>query len=218
MEFLWKHRAPEPDVDEKPKRGIWLVEIRDEKTRQSLVVEHDEPIDAYVFVDPEASEKSGREAADWKEGERHAEGILIGKVDGIDWVCFVELKQSLEHKNTKKQNPADHGFDQLAGSAEHFHPRPDSHGRDHHDRWADRSDELEVSPEKNHRVVGLLVALRRVAMPPPHRALQIDGTQVPLRTVRLSMSARNRARTTFRSLLDAAKVLPPRSTVTAKRG
>lgn len=208
MKLLSTFLAPDPTVDEKPKKGTWLVEIKDEKTRQSLVVEHDEPLEAYVFVDPEAAKRSRRETAKWGEGERHAEGILIGEVDGDAWVCFVELKQSLEHKNEARQHPAEHGFDQLSGSASHFHPTPGSHGRDHHDQWADGTDPLEVLPSKNHRVVGLLVGLRRVAMPPPQRALRIGDTQVPLRTVRLAMTEPNRSRTTFRGLLDQAKVLP----------
>jgi hypothetical protein len=208
MDLLRKHRAPSPNVREKLKRGTWLVEIRDEKTKQSLLVEHDEPIDAYVFVDPEVSARAGREAVEWAEGERHAEGVLIAELDGEAWVCFVELKSSLEHKGGKKETPAEHGLDQLEGSARHFHPAPGSHGRAHHDRWVDGSDELEVQPAKQHRVVGLLVALRRMPMPPPRRALVFEETQVPLRAVRLSMTEPNRTRTTFRELLGAAYVLP----------
>jgi hypothetical protein len=209
MDLLSTFQAPEPRVDDKPKRGTWLVEIRDEKTKQSLVVEHDEPLEAYVFVDPEVAKAAGREAAAWKEGERHAEGILVGELDGEYWVCFVELKQSLEYKDANKQEPSEHGFDQLAGSSEHFHPTPGSHGRDHHDQWVNETDPLEVVPVKNHRVVGLLVALRRMATPPPSRALRLGDTQVPLRALRLPMNEPNRNRTTFRDLLEQARVLRP---------
>lgn len=102
MDLLSNHRAPPPDISDKPKRGTWLVEIRDRKTKQSLLVEHDEPIAAYVFDDPETSALSRRDAPYWQEGERHAEGILIGELDGEAWVCIVELKASLEHKDPRK--------------------------------------------------------------------------------------------------------------------
>jgi hypothetical protein len=208
MELLSNHRAPAPAIADKPKRGVWRVEIRDEKTKQSLIVEHDEPVAAYVFIDPEVSARARRGAPRWQPGERQADGLLVGEIDGEAWVCFVELKTSLEHKDPTKSAPADRGLDQLEGSARHFHPLPGTRGREHHDSFADGSDELEVQPTKGHRVVGLLVALRRMPMPPPRRALQLEQSQVPLRTVRLSMTEPNRTRTTFRRLLDEARVLP----------
>lgn len=99
MFLIGDYRAPSPQVKEKekPKKGSWLVEIRDVKTRQSLLVEHDEPIDAYVFPDPETMPRMRRGASLWADGERHAEGVLVGELDGESWVCFVELKGSLEH-------------------------------------------------------------------------------------------------------------------------
>jgi len=207
MFFIADHRAPSPQVKEKSRKGTWLVEIRDAKTRQSLLVEHDEPIDAFVFPDPETMPRARRSASLWAEGERHAEGVLVGELDGEDWVCFVELKGSLEHKDAAKQSPTEHALDQLEGSARHFHPTTDSTGREHHDRFADGSDELGVRPSKRHRVVGLLVALRRSPMPPPHRAIVLGDREVPLRTVRLSMTEPSRTRTSFRDLLKKAAVL-----------
>lgn len=208
MFFIADHRAPPPEGVGKPRKGTWLVEIRDAKTMQSLVVEHDEPIDAYVFPDPETRPRTERTASLWVEGERHAEGVLIGELDGESWVCFVELKGSLEHKDAKKGAPAERALDQLEGSARHFHPTPGSPGREHHDLFADGSDELEVQPSKLHHVVGLVVALRRIPRPPPRRALVLGATEVPLRTVVLSAAERNRTRTSFRELLRAAAVLP----------
>jgi len=206
MFFIADHRAPPPQVKERSRRGTWLVEIRDAKTKQSLLVEHDEPIDAYVFLDPETLPRARRSSL-WAEGERHAEGVLVGELDGEGWVCFVELKGSLEHKDTTRQSPAERAFDQLEGSARHFHPTPGSTGREHHDQFADGSDELEVRPSKRHRVVGILVALRRSPMPPPHRAIVLEDMAVPLRTVRLSMTEPSRTRTSFRELLRKAAVL-----------
>jgi len=211
VDLLSSHRAPAPAVDDKRRKRVWLVEIRDQKTRQSLLVEHDEPVEAYVFVDPEVSAHARRGAPRWQPGERHADGLLVGELDGEAWVCFVELKGSLEHKDPTKGAPADRGLDQLEGSARHFHPLQGTRGREHHDAFADGSDELEVRPAKNHRVVGLLVALRRAPRPPPHRALELEQSQVPLRTVQLSMTEPNRTRTTFRRLLDTAGVLRVRS-------
>jgi hypothetical protein len=208
MFFIADYRASPPVVREKPKKGIWLVEIRDAKTRQSLLVEHDEPIDAYVFPDPETLPRKERGASLWASGERHAEGVLVGELDGQSWVCFVELKGSLEHKRAAKQAPAERALDQLEGSARHFHPASGSLGREHHDQFADGSDELEVRPSKRHHVVGLLVALRRSPMPPPRRAIVLGDVEVPLRTVRLSMTEPSRTRTSFRDLLKSAAVLP----------
>src|ERR1041384_6882064 len=122
MELLSQYRAPAPDTRDKPRKGIWLVEIRDEKNRQSLLVEHDEPVEAYVFVDPEVSVRARRSVIPWREGERHADGLLVGELDGEAWVCFVELKMSLEHKESTKPAPSDRGLDQLEGSVRHFHP------------------------------------------------------------------------------------------------
>jgi hypothetical protein len=208
MFFVADHRAPPPEVRERPRKGTWLVEIRDAKTKQSLLVEHDEPIDAYVFPDPEALPPEERGAPLWAEGERHAEGVLVGELDGVSWVCFVELKGSLEHKVAAKQAPAERALSQLEGSARHFHPAAGSSGRAHHDQFVDGSDELEVRPSKQHRVVGLLVALRRIPRPAPRRALALGAMEIPLRTVQLSMTEPSRTRTSFRDLLKAAAVLP----------
>src|SRR6185436_15774177 len=150
MFFIADHRAPPPQLKEKPRKGTWLVEIRDAKTRQSLLAEHDEPIDAYVSPDPETLPRVRRGASLWAEGERHSEGVLVGEIDGAGWVCFIELKGSLEHKDAAKQPPAERALDQLEGSARHFHPTSGSIGREHHDRFADGSDELEVRPSKGH--------------------------------------------------------------------
>ena len=146
MDLLSSHRAPAPVVSDKPRKGVWLVEIRDPKTKQSLLIEQDEPVEAYVFVDPEVRVRTRRGAPRWQPGERHADGLLVGELDGETWVCFVELKGSLEHKDPAKGAPADRGLDQLEGSARHFHPLQGTRGREHHDAFADGSDDLEVRP------------------------------------------------------------------------
>ncbi len=191
-------------------KGSWQVEIRDLKTRQVLIVSHDEPLAAYWFVDSEKGETAAADGVgllNWGPEERRPDGLLIGAMAGQDWACFVELKSSLEHKDPKKAVPAEHALDQVASAAKHFHPAAGSHGRAHHDRWADGSDPLEVVPHKDHRVVGLVVALRRVPRPPPRRALELGETKVPLRTVQLPMSERNCGQTTFTELLRHAGVL-----------
>jgi hypothetical protein len=45
-------------------------------------------------------------------------------------------------------------------------------------------------------------------MPPPRRAIVLGNVEVPLRTVRLSMTEPSRTRTSFRDLLKSAAVLP----------
>lgn len=207
MFLLSDHRAAEPNVKERLRKGTSLVEIRDAKTRQSLLVEHDEPIVAYVFQDPETLPPERRGASLWAEGERHADGVLVGEIDGESWVCFIELKSSLEHKKAQRQSPAERALDQLEASARHFHPSPDSAGQQHHEQFVDGTDELEIQPSRRHRVVGLLVVLRRIPRPVPRRALDLNQMEVPLRVVQLSMSSRGQTRTSFRNLLQNAAVL-----------
>lgn len=203
--------APPPEaLGRRARKGTWQAEIRDFKTRQVLLVSHDEPLAAYWFVDPEehrAATAAGVGLLGWASDERRPDGLLIGELAGVHWTCFVELKSSLEHRDPEKQVPAEHALDQVAGAAMHFHPTAGSHGRAHHDRWADGSDPLEVVPRKDHRVVGVVVALRRVPRPPPRRALALGNTRVPLRTVQLPMTERNRGETTFDELLRHAGVV-----------
>ncbi len=196
MDRLSPFRAAAPEGWKKKKRH-WVVEIRDPKTKQSLVVEHDEPLDSYVI---------DVEAAGWGEGERHPDGILIAELGDTAWVCLIELKQSAKHKG-QEQAPAERALDQVEGGARYFHPEPvPSRGRAHHDQWANRTDELEIYPTKEHRVVGIVVVLRQAPRPPPVRGLRLGEKNVPLRVVQIPMKEPNRAIVSFTRLLADAGI------------
>lgn len=198
MDSLSPFRA-KPPAGEQPTKRKSIVEIRDPKTKQSLVVEHDGPLDGYVI---------DVEAAGWAEGERHPDGLLVGVLDSQWWVCFVDLKGSTKGTKPDKQSPAEHALDQVEGGARHFHPlEVGSHGRRHHDAWDDRSDELLVRPDSEHRVAGIVLALRHVPRPAPRRSVSLGDVRVPMRVVQFNMTEPNRSRLTFPKLLEDAGIL-----------
>jgi hypothetical protein len=202
VEHLSPFRVGPPSGTKRGKKS-WVVEICDQKTKQSLVVESDEPLAGYTIDVAKAG---------WKEHERHPDGALVGEVDGDAWVCFVELKGTLRTRE-QKQPPADHALDQLEGGVRHFHPlnrgtTAASHGAEHHDRWVDGSDPLDVRPTIDHHTVGIAVAFRQVPRSPPQRSPQVDSVEVPLRVTQIAMSKPNRATCSFKKLLENAGLSP----------
>jgi hypothetical protein len=180
-------------------KSVSVVEIRDPRTQQSLVVESDETLSGYEI---------DVIAAGWKEGERHPDGVLVATLDGTDWVVFVELKGTLKERR-KQQPPADHALDQLEGAVSHFHPTgrgsPDpSHGATHHDRWADGIDALAVRPGRNHRVIGVALAFHEVPRPAPSRPIPFGPIEVPLRISPVHKTGPNQTTLTLRRLLQLA--------------
>jgi hypothetical protein len=192
----------DPPPGRKSTKRIHVVEVQDPKTKQSLVVESDEQIAAYVI---------DVESAKWATGERHPEGILVGACGGEDWVVFIELKGTFRPK-PNKELPTKHALDQLEGAVRHFHPigrrtNEVSYGAAHHDQWANGADELEVLPGKGHRVLGIALAFRQVPRPPPTRDVTVSDSDIPLRTAQVSMTSANQATVTFRDLLYLAGAL-----------
>ena len=187
MESLSNLLAGPPD-GVKPRKGTGHVEIRDEGTKQSLVIDSDEPLAGYHLDVPEAG---------WGAGEQHPDGVLVGELNGIGCVCFVELKGRFDKK----------AFRQLEGGARHFHPAGrgttiPSHGAGHHDRWVAGTDPISVRPVLNHLVLGVVVVNRAGTRQLPNR-VKIGKAWVALHVVQLS-ATRNQATTTFRKLLRAA--------------
>ncbi len=182
----------------KRKKGEYVVEIRDERTMQSIVITHDEPLAGYHLDVAEAN---------WGD-ENHPDGVVVGELGGEAWVCFIEMKGTMKAKEDKA-DPAEKALEQLAGGVLHFHPEgmgtPNaSHGGTHHNAWADGSDPLDVRPSKNHRVIGIAVGFRQVPRPPPMRPLKIGPTRVSLRVVQISSNERNSVRLSFKDLLKHA--------------
>ncbi|MBL8933915.1 MAG: hypothetical protein JNM69_05145 [Archangium sp.] len=184
-----------PSVSQQKRRT--RVEIRDQKTRQTVAVESDDPLTGYhLDVDD----------ADWEEGEPHPDGVIVGIVDDTVWVCFIELKGTLAAKEGK-EDPSDKAFRQLEGGVSRFHPHPDSVGEAHHRAWRVGTDRLDLLPAKDHRVVGVAVAYRHVPRPAPHKPLRIGRTLVPLKVVALHGNVANLATIEFRQLLVSAGLL-----------
>lgn len=183
----------------KQKKRQYAVEIRDERTKMSIIVTHDAPLAGYNLDVQEAQ---------WKQGEKHPDGVIMGELNGNVWVCFIELKGSMRPEEDKAL-PAEKALEQLEGGVRHFHPEGLgtgrlSHGAEHHAAWADDEDPLEVKPSKDHRVIGIAVGLRQVPRPPPLRPLKVGPTRVSLRVVQLSSSERNSVTVTFEELLKHA--------------
>ena len=81
MEYLGSllNDAPPP-----PRKGVWRALVEDPRTRQALVLEGDEPLASYRL------DVTG---GGWRQGERHPDAVVIGTLDDVVWVCFVELKE-----------------------------------------------------------------------------------------------------------------------------
>lgn len=184
-------------LDDSGEGPTYSVEIADERSEQSVVIESTEPLAGYSL-----------EEAEWPEGERHPDGVIVGQVEGTIWVCFIELKSTMKPKEDK-ENPGARALSQLEGGVRHFHPEnrgmaAAGHGSGHHDRFAHGSDELEVTPPKNHRVIGIAVGFRHVPRPPPTATVEIGNSNTRLVIVPLSGNERNRRVISFRDLLRLA--------------
>lgn len=172
-----------------------MVAIEDPRSRQRLEIDSDDELAAFRLDGHDIS---------WLQGEKHPDGVLIGCVDGATWVCFIELKGRLDNNDPPR------GFDQLLGGVDHFHPSgPESHGGQHHGRWLRGLDQLPVSTDHQHRVVGLIVAMRGGARAPSQK-LRKGPKEVVLATVPASMAERNVVRVSFRELLERAGLLAQR--------
>lgn len=192
MQLLSELRLPDRGT-----KASYVIEIYDDGSEQSVVIESTEPLAGYNL-----------EAADWKEGERHPDAVIVGEVGGVVWVCFIELKTSMRPKETK-EDPALRALGQLEGGIVHFHPvergtTKANHGAFHHDQWEQEKDIIEVTPPKNHHVIGIAVGFRHVPRPPPTNLIRVGTARVRLAVVPLSGSERNRAKTTFSNLLRLA--------------
>jgi hypothetical protein len=167
--------------------------LEDPKTSQRIELSSDEPFVVHRF-----DEEDGQ----WNTGS--PDGVMLAEVDGVSWVCFIELKGSADVAKA---------FRQLEEAARHFAPEQRgggenrTHGDDHHDRFGDRTDPLELMPARAHDVVGVFVTFRQLPRALP-RTMSLAGKQVRLVAVQLPKKHPNHAETTPRDLLRKAAVIP----------
>jgi hypothetical protein len=194
MKKLSELRTPRPPKKGSP-RATHAVQIEGGRSGQILVVTSDEPLVAYQLDDSNLK---------WPDGVRKPEGVLLGELDGQSYVVFVELKASDDPDKGKKGKMVD-ATEQLQSMIEHFHPYgrfggSRRHGDEHHDRWRDGEDLLEVMPRSDHRVVGLALFRRLGVRTPP--VLRRVGDREVIQVFALFHGAlRNRLERSFRELL-----------------
>jgi len=183
----------------RPKKGTsgsrYAVQLDGGRSGQVLVVTSDEPLVAYQLDHPSVA---------WPHGIRKPEGVLIGELDGRSYVVFIELKASDDPDKGKKGKVVD-ADEQLRSIIEHFHPYGRSgearrHGDEHHDRWSDGEDELEVMPSPEHAVVALALFRRLVARTPPI-VRRVGSREVIQVFAPFHGASRNILERTFRELL-----------------
>jgi hypothetical protein len=181
-------------------KAAYAVQLDGGRSGQVLVVTSDEPLVAYQLDDP---------SVEWPEGVRKPEGVLIGELDGQSYVVFIELKASDDPEKGKKGKVVD-AAEQLQSIIEHFHPYSRSggaygHGDEHHDRWSNGDDELEVMPRREHAVVALALFRRLVARTPPV-VQRVGGREVIQVFAPFHGASRNQLERTFRELLSHVTV------------
>lgn len=188
-----------------PGRARYAAEIREPKSEQVLVITSQELLVAHQL---------DVEEAEWGQGERHPDGVVMGQLGDRSYVCFIELKSSMKPKPDKKESPAEHALAQLEGGIRHFHPsglsgQNRSHGDEHHDLWRTGEDALEFQPDAEHVVIGVAVGFRQVPRPPPTAALlKLGRKQVVRAVIPIHGAQANQATIAFDELLKRAGILP----------
>jgi len=188
-----------------PKGTRHAVEIREPKSRQVLIITSREPLAAYKIDLQEKGEETK-----WGEGEEHPDSVVLGRLGARTYVCFVELKASMQPRGKKKTPHADHALEQLRGGIDHFHPFEAtggnrSHGDEHHDAWRSGEDPLEFLPDAEHEVIGIAVGFRQMPRQPPSASLLNRGGKRVMRVVvPIHGAQNNRATIGFDELLKRA--------------
>lgn len=187
------------------RRGESAVEIHGTTPRagrpaprdpQVLTITHDDELTAYQLDDDDVA---------WESESKRPDGVVLGTLDGVSVVCFIELKTTLK----ADEDRAVKALAQVESALTHFHPseragRPRSHGDEHHDRFTSGDDELEVHPARDHRVLALGVTFRALPRLPPVRPLRMGDRDVLRAVIQVSPAKMNRAEVSFRRLLQLA--------------
>lgn len=196
MERLSELESPAV-VDRKKSKQERVVQLSETKSRQVLVVTNDDELAAYQL------DTEGR-----RDGEKMADGVLLGRLGDRTIVCFVELKSHLRTEEGT-EDPSARALAQLASATQHFHPfgrggGEHAHGDDHHDAWRDGEDELAVRPASDHEVIELVVAYRAVPRRPAEPPRRVGATLVHRKVVQVSPAIANRAEKSLVQLLQLA--------------
>ena len=139
------------------------VEVKDPKTKQTLRVWSNFPLQAFILDDGMGSQT---------EGEKVPDAVIVGEAPSGSFVLFVDLTMSMRPRKKKgadaPTDPCDHKFAQLLDGIRHFHPVGRSggnrvHGDDHHDAWSRQEDLPVISIGAAHRVGGLGIGFHHAA-------------------------------------------------------
>ena len=129
-------------------------------------------------------------------------------------VCFVELKTTAGKKDQGTRSDA---HQQLEMGLSHFMPRRAcgepwlSHGDQHHRQWSEGRDWLDVWPDKNHRVVALLVAFRHGTRRPGNftgEPQKVCGKRVRFCVIPLSQHSPRTLRINLETFCSRATIIP----------
>lgn len=180
-------------------KARFAVEISDERTGQVLVITSDEMLVGYQL---------DQSAAEWADGEKHPDGLVLGTYAGRSYVCFIELKSSMRLRDRGQGDPAAHALEQLEGAFRYFHPfNTSSTGDKHHEQWRTGEDALAYFPGADHEVIGIAVGYRQVPRPPPTAPILMMGQKRATRVVVPIHGAQaNRAEIAFHDLLARAGI------------
>jgi len=173
--------------------GAYRGAIVDRRTNQRLEFAGDDPFVAITLDD---------NSVEWNTGKK-PDGVLIVDIDGITWVCFIEMKGISD---------TERAFQQLEGGARHFCPNGRSggartHGDEHHDAWTAGEDKLHVMPTNDHRTIGVFVTFRALPQRIPQPPLQIANSSFVRSAVQVSKKKPNWAEVSPRALLRKAGVI-----------
>lgn len=144
-------------------KGKHVVEVKDPKTKQSLRIWSDEPLQAFILDNGKGQRR---------EGEKVPDAVIVGEAPSGSFVLFIDLTMSMKPRTKKEAdtptNPTAHKLAQLLDGMKHFHPHERkggerSHGDDHHDAWSRQEDLPDVAVDSDHRVGGLGIGFHHTA-------------------------------------------------------
>lgn len=179
MDELLRLEAPRPTNRKSSGRpkGKHVVEIKDPKTKQTLRVWSDDPLQAFILDDGEDGHV---------EGEKVPDAVIVGESPSGSFVLFVDLTMSMKPREKKgvtvPTDPSKRKLAQLRDGIRHFHPAKRSggelsHGDEHHDAWSRGQDLPNVAIKSEHRVGGLGIGFHHTARVLPEKE-QMGGKLV----------------------------------------
>ena len=197
MERLAACPVEGPDKKRRGVREWWVVDRKDQgdspKAPLTLIITSDQHDFVVYSLDR-------REVA-WGAGHKRPDAVLVANLGTTHLVCFIEMKSTMKGDSAVYQK----ALAQLRSGVDHFCPagRRGStrvHGDEHHDRWRDGDDLIEVMPSANHVVCGVCVVLRQAPPRPLPQRDRISGKDVDFLLLSVPAEGFNRARLTLEAL------------------